>query len=293
MRSSRSLLMILASVALAIAAVIVAWRWVDSKTKVDTNMVVVAARDLDLGTRLTPEMIQLVQWPKESMPQGAFQSRDALLKDSKTGEPRVIRASLQRGEPILESRLAPVGTKGGLSAVIAAGHRAITVRVNDVVGVAGFALPGSYVDILVNTTSEGTSRSNSDKSISKIVLEHILVLAIAQEVGRDETKPKVVNAVTLEVTPEQAEQLDLARSVGSLSLVLRNQIDPAPVTTTGATKSSLLRGSAGETPPPPKVEVVEAPAPRPRRAAKAAPTPPPAQNCVDVITGVHSSRECF
>jgi pilus assembly protein CpaB len=145
-----------------------------------------------------------------------------------------------RGEPILESKLAPLGATGGLSAVIAKGNRAMTVRVNDVVGVAGFALPGNYVDIVVNTEDESVKADNVNKSISKIVLEHMLVLAVAQEQGRDDTKPKVVNAVTLEVTPEQAEKLDLARSVGSLSLVLRNQIDTSLVVTNGSTKKNLL-----------------------------------------------------
>ena len=132
-----------------------------------------------------------------------------------------MRTSLARGEPVIESKLAPVGTKGGLSAVIADGSRAITVRVNDVVGVAGFALPGNYVDVIVNTQEQ--QGKTDGQSISKIVLEHILVLAVAQQVSRDDTAPKVVNAVTLEVTPDQAERLDLARSVGTLSLVLRKR----------------------------------------------------------------------
>ena len=134
--------------------------------------------------------------------------------------------ALQRGEPLIESRLAPIGTKGGLSAVVPEGKRAITVRVNDVIGVAGFALPGNFVDVMVNTQEDGGRRGDRDRSISKIVLERILVLAVAQEADRDSTKPKVVNAVTLEVSPTQAEMLDLARSVGTLSLVLRNQTDP-------------------------------------------------------------------
>ena len=95
----------------------------------------------------------------------------------------MARTSLQRGEPIMEGKLAPPGTKGGLSAVVTEGKRAMTVRVNDVVGVAGFALPGNYVDIMVNTQEEGAnSNANKDQTISKIVLERILVLAVAQEV---------------------------------------------------------------------------------------------------------------
>mgnify|MGYP003596621543 FL=1 len=149
---------------------------------------------------------------------------------------------------------------GGLSGVIADGKRAITVRVNDVVGVAGFALPGNLVDILVNI------KDDNKNPISKIVLEQILVLAIAQDLGRDETKPKVVNAVTLEVTPEQAERLDLARSVGSLSLVLRNQIDKSIGSTDGVRTQDLLGTKIVATEPQKEVEkvvVYKSIAPRP------------------------------
>jgi pilus assembly protein CpaB len=197
------------------------------------------------------------------------------------------------GEPVSEAKLAPVGTLGGLSALITEGKRAITVRVNDVIGVAGFTLPGNYVDIIVSTEKDATPEAgNREQSISKIVLERILVLAVAQEVNRDETKPRVVNAVTLEVTPEQAEKLDLARSVGTLSLALRNQVDPQSAQTTGATKLTLLPSAA------PVVKPVPAkPAATPRRPDKPAvhriATPPVRRNCVTVINGLHSSQECF
>jgi pilus assembly protein CpaB len=149
--------------------------------------------------------------------------------------------SILKGEPISESKLAPSGAQPGLSFAIKEGKRAITVRVNDVVGVAGFALPGNYVDILVNTVDETAKAVGENKTISKIVLEHILLLAVAQETSQGEGKPKVVNAVTLEVTPDQAEKIDLARSVGTLSLVLRNQIDEKPVETVGVYKKDLLK----------------------------------------------------
>ncbi len=116
----------------------------------------------------------------------------------------------------------------------------MTVRVNDVVGVAGFALPGNYVDILVNLAPTNSDLAQNAGSISKIVLERILVLAVAQESAVDDTKPRVVNAVTLELTPNEVEKLDLARSIGSLSLVLRNQIEAQPANTTGATRESVL-----------------------------------------------------
>lgn len=244
MKNTRAIVMIVVSVVIGLAAVVLASRWVAQQAAVATNKVVVAARDIDLGTRLTPEMLKLVEWPSGSIPPGAIKDTNTLLKD----EARVVRVSLTRGEPVLDSKLAPLGTKGGLSAVIKEGKRAITVRVNDVVGVAGFALPGNYVDIVVNTLDETSKSAGKDKPISKIVLERILVLAIAQEVGRDETKPKVVNAVTLEVTPAEAEKIDLARSVGTLSLVLRNQIDDKSVETEGMTKGDLLKRLEPEVP---------------------------------------------
>ncbi len=241
MKNTRALVMIVVSLVIGLFAVIMASRWIAEQTSLATSKVVVATKDVDLGTRLAPEMLTLVEWPRTSVPAGAIQDQNALLKDPQSQEPRVVKVSVFKGEPILESKLAPVGTKGGLSAVIKEGKRAITVRVNDVVGVAGFALPGNYVDILVNTDDDRSKPDGRNKTVSKIVLENILVLAVAQESGRDDTKPKVVSAVTLEVSPEQAENLDLARSVGTLSLVLRNQIDTAAVMTDGANKQQLLQ----------------------------------------------------
>ncbi len=234
MKNPRALVMIVVSVAIGLGAVVLASRWMAEQASVSTTKIVVAANDIDLGTPLTPQMLKLLDWPSGSVPQGA-------IKEIKTLDSRVVKVSLQRGEPVLESKLAPIGTKGGLSAVIGEGKRAMTVRVNDVIGVAGFALPGNYVDIMVNTEDENVKADGKNKSISKIVLEHVLVLAVAQQASRDETKPTVVNAVTLEVTPEEAEKLDLARSVGSLSLVLRNQMDSSAVTTEGANKTNMLQ----------------------------------------------------
>ncbi len=235
MKNPRALLMVVISIIIGLGAVVLASRWVAQKTEVKSSKVVVAAADIDLGSPLTAQMLKVADWPEGSAPAGAF-------SDIKALDTRVLKTSVSRGEPILESKLAPLGSTGGLSAVIKEGNRAMTVRVNDVVGVAGFALPGNYVDIVVNTQDESMKAENADKTISKIVLEHILVLAVAQEQNRDETKPKVVNAVTLEVTPDQAEKLDLARSVGTLSLVLRNQVDASVAATGGSTKKDLLNG---------------------------------------------------
>lgn len=247
MRNMRALVVLLVAIAAGIAAVVLANRWLTQQTaEVGGVKVVVATKDLDLGTRLTPEMMQAVPWPKDSVPQGAFDNPEKVAT-------RVVKTNVLRGEPILETKLAPIGTTGGLASVIKEGSRAMTVQVNEIVGVAGFALPGNYVDILVNTQDE-KSRDPS-KQVSKIVLEHVLVLAVAQQATRDDTKPKVVNAVTLEVTPEQAQKIDLARSVGSLTLVLRNQVDTAVVATKATDKRELL-GSAPEVEKPKVVEKV-------------------------------------
>jgi pilus assembly protein CpaB len=284
MKSTRGLTMLVVALVAGLAAVVLASRWIQSQAA-DTGHIAVAAVDVEIGAKLAPEMVKLVAWPPSSIPPGAFSTSEKLVG-------RVVKSSVARGEPLIEGKLAPDGTKGGLSAVVAEGKRAMTVRVNDVVGVAGFALPGNYVDIMVNTQNDGPKVNDKDKSISKIVLERILVLAVAQEANRDETKPKVVNAVTLEVTPDQAEKLDLARSVGTLSLVLRNQVDPKPAATDGATKATLLK----EDPSP-----VAQPAPKPVTVARKAVPPrvvaaaaePKRGDCVEVIRGTAKSIECF
>ena len=280
MRNTRALVMMGLALVLALGAVILASRWINGQAGTATNKVAVAKVDISLGTRISTEMVSMVDWPASVMPPGA-------VGDAKLLDGRVARSSIQLGETFMESKLAPPGTLGGLSAVVAEGKRAMTVRVNDVVGVAGFALPGNFVDILVSTQEERRRNADTgrDPSISKIVLERILVLAIAQESGRDDTKPKVVNAVTLELTPEQVEKLDLARSVGTLSLVLRNQVDPHSVSTEGATKRSLL-GLKDEAPEPPR-------APPARRAIAPAPLAAAPRAQVEVIKGLDRGTQQF
>lgn len=286
MKNPKAIAVIALSVGVALGAVVLASQWMLAQTKVASSKVVVTKADINLGTRLTAQMLKVVDWPRESLPEGAYDDPEK-LKD------RVIKTSLLSGEPVLESKLAPLGTQGGLSAVIGEGKRAMTVRVNDVVGVAGFALPGNYVDIVVNTEDESAApRTSSNKSISKIVLEHILVLAVAQESGRDDTKPKVVNAVTLEVTPEQAEKLDLARSVGQLSLVLRNQLDTSPVTTVGSNKAQMLdRDGVVVAEPEAKPSAPEAS--KPKRVVRAPVKKESSGSQVEVIKGVEKSVQSF
>jgi pilus assembly protein CpaB len=277
MKNLRAVVVVLLSLVAGIAAVFLANRWVGQQATENTTTVVIAVRDLDLGAPLTPAMLQETKWPSAAVPVSSFREIKAL-------EGRVVRAPVFKGEPILEPKLAPEGTKGGLSSVIQGGKRAISVKVNEVVGVAGFALPGSFVDVMVNVMD------NKDKAVSKIVLRRILVLAVAQEASRDETKPKVVNAVTLEVTPDEAEKIDLARSIGTLSLVLRNPLDRNDEETDGMRRDELL----GKDKAAPATAQATARASTANKARAAAPArPAPGGGRVEVIRGVQKANSDF
>ncbi len=227
----RPILIIAAAAAASLFTVSIAAIWLKQKNDADTVKVVVATRDLPSGTRLLPTMLEIVSWPASAPIQSPLNSTEQAYD-------RVINIPILRGEPILAGKLAALGQQGGLSSVLKEGKRAVTVKVNEVVGVAGFALPGNYVDVMANLPD----RDNDP--VSKIVLERIQVLAVAQDIANTENKPRVVSAVTLEVTPQEAEIIDLARSVGSLSLVLRSQIDMASVVTSGSRKVDLLQKTA-------------------------------------------------
>ncbi|NHZ40340.1 Flp pilus assembly protein CpaB [Massilia aquatica] len=280
MKNLKALGLIAFALVIGLVAAVYAAGWVARQGGVTVNKVVVAAVDIEPGSKINAEMLSLLDWPAGATPPGAFKNA-AELQD------RIARVSILRGEPLLDGKLAPLGTKGGLSAVIAEGKRAMTVRVNDVVGVAGFALPGNYVDVMVNAQQE-KSGTEEGKQISKTVLERVLVLAVAQEAGRDDTKPKVVSAVTLELSLDDAEKLDLARSVGTLSLVLRNQIDQKTVATAGITKEALFGASKATAPLP-----APAPAVRQARPAQLAAQPASRAHCVEVIQHGVLAVNCF
>jgi len=205
-------------------------RWISSRTS-SGPPVIVAAHTLNPGQTLTAKDLQDINWATSSIPAGTFSSTDKLIG-------RVVRQTVHPNELIMATDLAVEGSKGGLASTIEPGKRAITVRVNDVIAVAGFAFPGSYVDVLVS------AKNLKGEQFSKIVLSRVKILAIAQDTTSDPSKPKVVNAVTLELTPQEVEALDLARSVGTLSLVLRNEMDRLPVNASGALLEELMQGTS-------------------------------------------------
>jgi pilus assembly protein CpaB len=195
--------------------------------------VFVSNADLSWGTKLTPEMMQLQEFPPGAVPEGHFTSLEA-IKD------RVLLIDLKRNELLLESKLAPLGTaNGGVAAVTDINKRAMSVKVDDVIGVAGFIKPGDRVDVMVTIESEGGKQANM---MSKMILENVKVLASGTQMerkGKDE-EPKPVQVITVEVEVEEAEKLALASTQGKLRLALRNPLNSEKVLTKGANVGALL-----------------------------------------------------
>ena len=226
------------SIVIAVTGSIFIYKWINLKTapkevvKVESEAVpiAVAAVDLQWGTQLKPEMIKTALFLEESLPAGHF-TRTADLNN------RVIIASIKKGEPMVEHRLAPVSIKtGGVSAVLESGKRAVAVKGDKVMGMSGFVNPGNRVDVLVTLEDPKTKL---DKT--KVVLENIPVLATGTQIQRNEKgEPAPVDVYTLEVTIEDAEKLALAASEGKLQFALRNITDVKPVLTKGTTISQTL-----------------------------------------------------
>jgi len=229
---------IIISIVIAITGSIFIYKWISLKTapkevvKVESEAVpiAVAAVDLQWGTQLKPEMIKTTPFLKESLPEGHF-TRIADLNN------RIVIATLKKGEPVVEHRLAPVSIKtGGVSAVLGSGKRAVAVKGDKIIGISGFINPGNRVDVLVTLRDPKTKL---DKT--KTVLENIPVLATGTQIQRNEKgEPAPVDVYTLEVTLEDAEKLSLAASQGKLQFALRNITDAEPVLTKGTTISQTL-----------------------------------------------------
>ena len=199
---------------------------------IKTEALSVATAELPWGTKLTKEMIEVISFPAGNLPEGYFQDRESLVG-------RVVLVNLKRNESILESKLAPISiTTGGVSAVTNPAKRAMAVKVDEVVGVAGFIKPGDRVDVMVTINP---SRSG-ESALAKLVLSNTLVLATGTETERKGGNEKAtpVTVITLEVSPEEAEKLALSTTEGKLRLALRNPINTDVTLTKGATISSLL-----------------------------------------------------
>jgi pilus assembly protein CpaB len=233
-----------------------------------TKPVVVAATDLELGAQIRPDDLRVVEWPESAMPQGAFSAPDEIIG-------RGLVMPVIQNEPILPMKLAGKDAGSGLPVVIPEGKRAVSVRVNDVIGVAGYVLPGTRVDVLATATPT----NNETDTTSKVVLTNVQVLAAGTKMEQDTEngKPVAVSVVTLLVTPEESERLTLGATQGKIQLALRNPLDKSEPQTPGIRPAALL----GIAPAGPAKRGVSS-RPRPVAMVAAAPAPEPT---VEIIRG--------
>ena len=197
-------------------------------------VIVAAATDIPIGTKLDASHVKLATWPKEALSNGYH-------RDAKALPGRIAVRQMSAGDIITESKLMPPnGAQNGgiMTYIVPQGHRAVTVAVNEVAGVAGFITPNSRVDVVLTTPRPGTA--DKEDNISKIILQNVPVLASGQVTEQKEGKPVVVPTVTLDLVPDDAEKLIVGAKKGSLQLLLRNVIDVAVANTTGATISKAL-----------------------------------------------------
>jgi pilus assembly protein CpaB len=242
-----------------------------------TTRVVVAATDIKLGSILREADLATSEM-SGTLPKGA-------ITDPKVAIGRGVIASLSQNEPILESRLAAAGSGGGLAATISPGMRACAIKVDDVVGVAGFVTPGMRVDVLISGNPPGTPNPNDGPKV-KTLLQNIEVLSAGTDIQKDEEgKPKPVQVVNLLVTPEQAENLSLASNQTHIQLVLRNPLDNEIGTPPGSMMANLFSDKGSVPPAPVKVS---SPA-RPR----VAPAPASRVYLVQVYNGSKKTEEKF
>src|SRR5712692_4759496 len=243
---------------------------------IPTRPVVVAAADLDIGAELRREDIRIIDWPANAVPAGA-------ISDPKDVIGRGIILPVIQNEPILPMKLSSTEAGAGLPPAIPPGLRAVSVRVNEVIGVAGYVLPGTRVDVVATVSPTG---QNNDMT-SKVVLTNVQVLAAGTKIERDtdKNKPMPVSVVTLLVDPEEAERLTLASTEGKIQLALRNPLDRTMPSTHGIRPAALLGFAA-----PARTAVAR------NRVASASPSAPvlaaqPELPTVEIIRGDKRAHE--
>jgi len=251
----RGVFLVFMSLAMGLFAAWAANNWVQNRLSpaeaaaLDTDTVVAAAIDIPYGTKLQARHLKVITMPKGTAPDRAF-------TDPGDAEEMVARTEILRGEILLRDRFAEHDIGSTLAALVGEAMRAVTVRVDDVVGVAGFLLPGNRVDVLASRMDNQTKRASTET-----ILKNLKVLAVDQTASTDANEPVIVRAVTLEMTPSQSEDLVKAKEEGTIQLTLRNPLEKEIV---------------AEEPPPPAPRPVARPAPR-RRA--------PVETTITIIRG--------
>lgn len=263
-RDTRTLIVLLVAVLTGGAAAYAVREYVRNmpaqQAPVATTAVVVAARPLPVGTRLVAADLKLVQWPQEAPLPGAFNQVETVVN-------RGLVGALEANEPVTASKLAAIEAGAGLSPTIPEGMRAISVQVNEVIGVAGFVTPGTRVDVLA------TFKQNNE-GVTRVVVSNVQVLTAGTKLEQDQNGAGAIpsSVVTLLLTPPDAEKVVLASNEGLIMLALRNPLDTATTDTSGTRAAELL----GAPPAPVAVPVAAAPRPARPRVVEAPPPPPPA-----------------
>jgi pilus assembly protein CpaB len=261
----RGTIFIVAAVAAGLVATFGINRYVSLKTRVPvtaTHEVVIAAGDISPGTALTSQLMKTESWPVKVIPPSSASSLRGVMG-------RIAKVPIPKGNPILLSMLAPEGTAAGLSGILPEGMRALTVKVDEVAGVAGFIHPGDHVDVLVDLPIQ-----DAKDHLSKTILSDITVLTTGQIwQQKGDNKPVVVSTVTLELTPHQSEVLNLASNQGKIRLALRNRNNKAITQTSGVTTALLINGDR-----------------RAEKVAAATSKPKPMDKGVEVIKGLERTE---
>ena len=262
MRGNSNFIILVVAIVLGGIAAVLARNWLANHAKsgqASVGSIVVAGSPLVFGTQLTTGNTKEIPWSGAELPLGAFATKQALLKDGR----RMTLALIARNEPILGSKITAPNQPATLSSMLPPGRRAVTVRVDDIRGVAGFIQPGDLVDVVLIRT-EAESRSN--ESYSEVILQSVKVLAIDQITGERTDRPTIAKAVTLEVSIEDAQKILLATNIGRLSLVLRQRAPGNDVRVRRVTEQDLGTSAASKPvaapvtpPPPPPVPMARAP----------------------------------
>jgi pilus assembly protein CpaB len=299
---NRSRMFLLAAVAFLVAVGVTAFTYQALKGRLepaeDSSQIVVAALPVNVGAKLTEADLRIATWPKAVPIQGSFTKVSDIVG-------RGVLVPMVPNEPVLDSKLAGSGEGAGLTSTIPDGMRAVSIKVNDVIGVAGFVLPGSRVDIILS----GSPNSEGKVEMSKVILENIQVLAAGQNVATDDAgKPLNVQVVTLLLTPDQTQTLALATVDGRIQLALRNPLDLQEVNPNAVRRETLFYGGksaplAPPTPTPAKpvtrtATKAAAPAPVVVEPPKPAPAPVPVAAVkkdlkIQVISGTRSETLTF
>lgn len=258
-RTTRTIVVVAVAIAVAALASFGVYRAIQQmpvrEIEVRSLYQVVAVRDMDMGTLITPNDVKLVPWPASSPVANGFTTVEGVVN-------RGLIAAVVINEPLTESKLAPLAAGAGLPPSITEGMRALSIRVNEVVGVAGFVVPGTRVDVLVTLRREGDS-------MTRVVVTDVQVLTAGTRMDQAKSRdgqPIPTSVVTLLLLPADAERITLASTEGSLMLTLRNPMDRKPTESHGVHTAALF----GEAPPPPVVRTVQG-----RRIAAPTPVPPP------------------